>query len=235
VNGSDLRDAGAPALTVPLRSKRRERAQLAQKLQHAAPAAILLIAGVKTLGEGAQGFALALAIFEVVTSVTLGVSVLLAVRKAGRPAKASAPVHPRHGPDWIDVFIGVVLLVEALERYQHSHHLARPTIVMGVGLMVFGLLHGRIAARTGRGMTLRLEDNGLYVGGKPFRALRVKWADLASIDIGARYATVTARDGRQRRLDLADLEGADAVRAALEEAHRRLVELNSSPPESFNG
>jgi hypothetical protein len=222
-------------LTVPLRSKRRERVQLVQKLQHAAPAAILLIAGLRTLGEGAHGFALALAILEVVTSLTLGVSVLLAVRKARRPAQASAPVHPRHGPDWIDVFIGVVLLVEALERYHHSHHLARPTIFMGVGLMVFGLLHGRIAARTGKGMTLRLEDHGLYLGGKPFRALRVKWADLASIDVGARYATIVTRDGRQRKLDLADLEGADAVRAALEDARRRLAELNSSVPESFNG
>ena len=222
-------------LTVPLRSKRRERAQLAQKLQHAAPAAILLIAGLRTLGEGAHGLALALAILEVVTSVTLGVSVFLAVRKARRPAKASAPVHPHHGPDWIDVFIGVVLLVEALERYHHSHRLARPTIFMGVGLIVFGLLHGRIAARTGKGMTLRLEDEELYVGGRPFRALRVKWADLASIDIGPRYATIAARDGRRRKLDLADLEGADAVRGALETARQRLVELSSSPPTDQNG
>lgn len=72
-------------------------------------------------------------------------------------------------------------------------------------------------------MTLRLGEDDLFVGGRLFRTLRLKWADVASIDIGPRYALVKARDGRQRKLDLADLEGADHVRAALEAARLRLL------------
>jgi hypothetical protein len=222
-------------LTVPLRSKRRERAILLQKSQHAAPAIVLLVAGLNALGEGAHGFALALALLEIVSSVTLGVTVLFAIRKARRPANASAPLHPHHGPDWIDVFTAGVLFTEAIERYHHTHHVARPTILLAVVLLTVGLLHGRILARAGKRMTLRVGEDDLFVGGRPFRTLRVKWADLASIDIGSRYATVTVRNGRQRRLDLTDLEGADAVRAALEGARQRLAELNRGVPESFNG
>jgi hypothetical protein len=225
----------AVPLTVPLRSKRRERAILVQKLQHAAPAAVLLVAGLKALGEGVDGFALALAILEIVTSVALAASVILAIRKARRPASASATLHSHHGPDWIDVFTAGVLFTEAIERYHHTHHIARPTILLAVVLLIIGLLHGRILTRAGRRMTLRIGKDDLFVGGRPFRTLRVTWADLASIDIGPRYATVTARNGRQRKLDLPDLEGADAVRAALQTAQQRLRELNRTDPASSNG
>jgi hypothetical protein len=214
-------------LTVPLRSKRRERAILLQKLQHAAPAVVLLGAGLTALGEDAHGFALALAILEIVSSVTLFVTIILALRQARRPANAAASLRPHHGPDWIDVFTAAVLFTEAIERYHHTHHIARPTILLAVVLLTIGLLHGRIVTRAGRRMTLQVGDDDLFVGGRPFRTLRVKWADLASIEVGGRYATVTARDGRRRKLDLEDLEGADAVRAALEGARQRLAELNS--------
>lgn len=215
-------------LTVPLRSKRRERAVLIQKLQHAAPAAVLLLAGLNALREGVHGWALALAVLEIVSSVALGVTVLRAIRKARRPANASAPLHAHHGPDWIDVFTAGVLFTEVLERYHHTHHIARPTILLAVVLLTIGLLHGRILTRAAKRMTLRVGDDDLYVGGKPFRAIRVKWAELTSIDIGPRYATIAARDGRRRTLDLADLEGADAVRGALENARQRLADLSSS-------
>lgn len=203
-------------LTVPLRSKRHERARILQKLQHAAPAVVLLAAGVTALREGAHGLVLLLAVVEIASSAMLMASVVIAIRNARRPANAAASLHPHHGPDWVDVFTAAVLFMEVAEKYHHSHRLARPTLLLAVVLLTVGVFHGQFLARAGKRMTLRVGEDDLFVGGRPFRTLRLKWADVASIDIGPRYATVKARDGRQRKLDLADLEGADHVRAALE-------------------
>jgi hypothetical protein len=222
-------------LTVPLRSKRRERMVLLQKSQHAAPAVVLFLAGLTALREGAHGFAQALAILEIASSMALGATVVRAIRKARRPANAAAVLHRHHGPDWIDVFTAAVLFTEAIEHYHQTHHVARPTLLLATVLLTIGLLHGRILTRAEKRMTLRVGDDELFVGGPPFRTLRVKWRELRSIEIGVRYATVTLRNGRQRKLDLPDLEGADAVRAALEKARERLAELNSTVPAPFNG
>jgi hypothetical protein len=209
---------------VPLRSKRRERAVLIQKLQHAVPGAMLLFAGFRAIGEHASGFPLALAVFEIVSSVLLIGSVIIAFRKARRPARSEHVPHLHHGGvDWIDIFTAALLFAEVAEHWHLKHHVARPTLLTAFVLLIVGLLHGRIARRAERRFTIRVEDDDLYVGGKPFRALRVKWADIASIDIDSRYGTIRTRAGRTRRLNLSDLEGANHVRAALEEARRRIL------------
>lgn len=211
-------------MIVPLRSKRRERAVLIQKLQHAIPGAMLLFAGFRAIGENARGFALALALFEIVSSALLIGSVIVAFKKARRPANSAHAPHLHHGgADWIDIFTAALLFAEVAEHWHLKHHVARPTLLTAFVLLIVGLLHGRIARRAERRFTIRVEQDDLYVGGKPFRSLRVKWADIASIDIDNRYATIRTRAGRTRRLNLEDLEGADHVRAALEEARRRLA------------
>jgi hypothetical protein len=211
---------------VPLRSKRRERVIIIQKIQHAVPALVLLPAGLRALGEGARGFALALGIFEILTSVLLIGSFFVAIRKARRPVNDAHLPHAHHGVDWIDVFTAGVLFAEAAERYHLTHHIARPTIVLAITLLTIGVLHGRIVKRAEKRFTLRVEDDGLYVGGKPFRSIRVPWTDVTSIEVGERYATIKIRGGRQRKLDLADLEGAQHLRAALSKAQQRLVPVS---------
>ena len=104
-------------MIVPLRSKRRERALLMQKLQHAAPAFVLLAAGLHALSEEPHGFALGLAIFEIASSVLLIGTVIRALRGARRPANARASLNAHHGVDWIDIFTGSVLLAEVAERF----------------------------------------------------------------------------------------------------------------------
>lgn len=210
-------------MIVPLRSKRRERAAIVQKLQHAAPVLILLPAGLTAVGTGARGFALALGIFEVVSSVLLVGSFFVAIRKARRPVDHGHLPHLHHGPDWIDVATAAVLFAEAAEHYHLTHHVARPTIVLAVVLLMVGLLHGRIVRRAEKRFTLRVEDDGLFVGGKPFRAIRAPWAEVEAVDVGERLATVRVRGGRVRKLDLADLEGAQHVRHALAEARARMA------------
>jgi hypothetical protein len=210
-------------MIVPLRSKRRERVIIVQKIQHATPALFLLPAGLGAISDGARGFALALGLFEIVTSVLLVVSFFVAIRKARRPVNTAHLPHAHHGVDYIDIFTAGVLFAEAGEHYHLTQHIARPTLVLAVALLTIGLLHGRIVRRAEKRFTLRVEDNGLYIGGKPFRSIRVPWADVASIDVAERWATIRLRGGRQRKLDLSDLEGAQHVRHALAEAQGRLV------------
>ena len=210
-------------MIVPLRSKRRERALLMQKLQHAAPAFVLLAAGLHALSAEPHGFALGLAIFEIASSVLLIGTVIRALRGARRPANARASLNAHHGVDWIDIFTGSVLLAEVAERYHLDRHIVRPTLLLAIVLLTIGLLHGKIAARQQHRRTLRVDDEGLYVGGKPFRSIKVGWADVKSIDVGTRYATITLRGGRERKLDLPDLEGSDHVRAALVDAQLRIA------------
>ncbi len=196
---------------------------LLQKLQHAVPGAMLFFAGLRAIGEEARGVHLVLALFEIVSSVLLVGSVIVAIQKARRPANHAHVPHLHHGgPDWIDIFTSALLFAEAAEHWNLKHHVARPTLLMAFTLLIVGVFHGRIKRSAERRFTIRVQDDHLYVGGKPFRSLHEKWANLAAIEIGERYATIRTRKGRTRRLDLAHLEGANHVRAALEAARRRL-------------
>ena len=132
--------------------------------------------------------------------------------------------HLHHGgPDWIDIFTSALLFAEAAEHWHLKHHVARPTLLMAFTLLIVGVFHGRIKRRAELRFTMQIGESDLYVGGKPFRAFREKWADITSIDVDSRYATIRTRTGRTRRLDLSQLEGANHVRAALEKARERLA------------
>ena len=170
-----------------------------------------------------RGFALVLAIFEIVSSVLLIGAFILAIRKLRQPAHGDAP-HAHHGSiDWIDVFTAAVLFAEVGEHYHLTHHVKRPALLLAFTMLGIGFYHGAIRRRMEKRFTLRVEDQGLYVGGKPFGAMRATWPDVASIDVGERYGTITLKSGRKRRLDLGDVEGPDAVRAALAAAQQRLA------------
>ena len=206
-------------VSVPLVSKKRRRALAVQKFQHLVPAVPLLAAGLSALQHGAHGAELALAIFEIATSALLFGTVARELRGLTR---RHPHVHSPHSVDWFHVFAAGVLLAEALERWHLTHHWARPTLLLSAVTLALGLFHGRIEAGAQRRRALRLDAGGIYVGGKPFRPFRATWDDVASIEIGPRYATIRTRTGRERRLDLGDLEDAAAVRAALTDARSRL-------------
>ena len=208
-----------PVITVPLRSKRREKAQTLQKFQHAVPAVPLLMAGLQAIGNGDHGFALALGIFEIVTSVALLGSVVREIRAMRRP-KAHAE-HAHHGVDWVHIFAAAVLIAEVLEHYHLTGHIRRPTILTAIVTLALGLGHGRLERFSAGRRVLRVEDDHLHVAGRPFRTLRARWADVTLIDVGENYAQIKTVDGRERKLNLSDLHGAEHVRTALAEAQRR--------------
>jgi hypothetical protein len=207
--------------SVPLRSKRREKAQAFQKFQHAIPAVPLLMAGVQAIRNGEHGFALALGFFEVATSVALLGTVVREIRAMRRPKDHSE--HAHHGVDWVHIFAAAVLVAEVLEHYHLTHHIRRPAILTAIVTLALGLGHGRLQRFSERRRVLRVEDDRLHVAGRPFRTLRARWADVLSIDVGEKYAQITTVDGRERKLDLSDLHGAEHVRTALAEAQRRVT------------
>jgi hypothetical protein len=202
-------------LTVPLRSKRREIGQALQKFQHAVPAVPLFFAGVQAIGNGERGFALALGFFEVATSVALIRTVVREIRVMGRPRVDTE--HAHHGVDWVHIFAAAVLIAEVLEHYHLTGHIRRPTILTAIVTLGLGLFHGRLQGRR----VLRVEDDQLHIADKPFRTFRARWADVTSIDVGEKYAQIKTVDGRERKLNLSDLHGAEHVRTALAEAQRR--------------
>lgn len=217
-------EAHANRVTVPLRSRRLKRVQLVQKLQHAVPAFGLLMAGVQSLTAGARGVELGLAVAGIAISGLLGASIIRGLR-AVRRGRTSEPHqdHQGHGIDWTDICVAGVLFIEAAETWHVRHHIARPVILTGVITLGLGVFHGRMAARAERRRSLRLTDDHLIVGGKPFRKFTARWDEIKHIDMTEHEAVIHTHKGRRRRLDFKDLENAADVRAALEKAQQRLI------------
>ena len=213
-------------LVVPLHSKRHKRGQLAQKLQHAVPAGPLLFQGMDALKRGVHGFELGLAIVEVVTSAFLIVTIVREFRALRHGGHSR---HGSHSVDWAHIWSAGVLFAEVGERWHLHHHLARPMIVSAVFTLALGLFHGRITDRASGRRSLRLDDDGLRLARFPRRPLAGAWRDVAAIEIGERDATIRMRDGRRRRLNLADLENAGDVRRALETARQRFQAHQQEP------
>jgi hypothetical protein len=215
--------ADGHAVTVPLRSRRHARVQLAQKIQHAVPAFGLIAGGATSLRAGARGFELVLAIGGIATSVLLIVAMvkaLLGVRRRAVPE--STPTHP-HGIDWVDIWLAGVLFAEVGEHWHLRHHVARPVLLTAIVTLGLGLLHGRVTAARERRRVLRLTDEELVVASRPFRKFTARWDEIARIQMNEREALIQTHQGRQRRLDLTDLENAPDIRAALERARARLA------------
>jgi len=211
------------SIVAPLRSRRFQRGQFVQKLNHVIPALGLLAAGTQALTEGARGFDLALAVVEIATSAMLVVTVVRGLRVMRHSAaQAGQHSHATHTVDWIDIWAAGVLFVEAAERWHSKHHIARPTILTAFLTLGLGLFHERIAAAGWRRRAIRLTDDGIYIGGKPFRTFRASWRDVTSISIADRTAEVRSRGGKIRQLDFSDLENASEVRAVLEVARSRI-------------
>jgi hypothetical protein len=212
------------AIVVPLRSKRLERAKAVQKLNHAVPALGLLFAGQQAIARGHEGIGFYLGLFELASAFVLIALTLRELRRVLRPSQHAQPTHHVHGIDWVDIAAGFVLVAEALEHWHVTHHVQRPTLLSAIATFALGLSHGRIAAARARKRVLRVDDNGIFVAGRPFkvRKLDVRWSEVASVEVAERWGVITTRSGRARKLDLPDLEGEQHVRHALLHARQLL-------------
>jgi len=212
-------------VVVPLRSRRRQRAAIAQKLQHLIPAAGLLFSGVQSLMAGVEGFERVLAFVGIITSALL----MGAFGRHLRPRRPQPAEHGTHGVDWMDIWAAGVLFAEAAEKWRVRGHIWRPETLAAMATLGVGVLHGRLAEAAERRRSLRLTRDDLSIGGRLrfSRRFTARWDEIASIDVTDREATVRTHRGARRRLNLADLENAPDVRAALHAAEQRLAEHRS--------
>jgi hypothetical protein len=213
-------------LVVPIEMRRRVWALLVQKLQHVLPSIVLLGDGIQHL-ERPDGLLRSFGIFEIVTSAVVIVLFLREVRAARRGAHRA---HHEHAVDWLDVCLAGMLVVEAASHHQDTNHWPRPTLLVAATMLVAGLAHGRIMAFAKRRRSLRVENAGLSRGLKFFRRFSATWDRIAGIRIGESRAVIALRGGEEHVINLAELDDADRVSAALQEAHRRWEAFNSAGP-----
>src|SRR5471030_93699 len=208
-------------IVVPLNSRRQKRAAVVQKANHLIPAAGLLFSGVQSLADGVGGVELVLAVGGIITSALL----LAAFVKHLHTLRTHTTTHAAHGVDWMDIFAAGVLFAEGVEKYRIRGHLFRPEFLATAATLGIGLFHGRLAAAAARRRSLRITADHLYIGGRLrfSRALTARWDEISEITITDREAVICTRAGRRRRLNLADLENAPAVRDALYAAQQRLL------------
>jgi hypothetical protein len=225
MNAGESARAAGDEIVVPLRSRRRRRAAIGQKLQHLIPAAGLLFSGVQSLMAGVEGFERMLALVGIVTSAML----MGAFGRHLHARRRQPAEHAGHGVDWMDIWAAGVLFAEAAEKWRIRGHIWRPETLAAMATLGVGLLHGRLARDAERRRSLRLTRDDLSIGGRLrfSRRFTASWDEIAGIDVTDRHATVRTHRGRRRRLNLADLENAHDVRAALRAAEERLVEHRS--------
>ena len=203
--------------SVPLRSKRRTRAQLMQHLQHAIPAVGLALTGGEALRSGAHGFELGLAIAEVVTSTILVIAVARHLRH---------PMHAEHhdgGVDWVTLFAAAMLFTEAAEKWQRSGRIWTPQTLTAVATLVTAFLSARLSRRRARRRMLTIAPDAVTLTRGRFRRnFSAPWTDITGIEIDDRDAAIRTRGGDTGRIDLADLHNAAEVVAVLRDGQARL-------------
>ena len=180
---------------------------------------VLLGDGLTRLGRGDTGAGFWLGLAEIAIGAVVIASFIRALR--GAKQKAAEAHHGHHGPDWLDLFLGAMLVVEAVVHQHETGHLPRPTILMAAVMVVLGLAHGRIATAGERRRSLRVSDAGVSVGGRFFTRFVASWDQIADVRINEREAAVVTTDGRTRRFDLADIANLDEVQPVLEDMARR--------------
>ena len=210
-------------ISVPIRYRRAQRGLFIQKLQHAVPSIVVLGDGIEHLSHEPHGLALWLGGAEVGVSLLVIVSVIRGFRTLRAETAATVDVHhAHHGVDWIDISLGAMLSVEAYAKFHATAHIPRPTILLAVTMFTIGLLHGRLAAWGDRRRQMRVDADGISLWVRPFKQLKLAWAEVASIEVDDRAAVITALDGRSQRIDLIDVFNPKAVRETLSAARTEL-------------
>jgi hypothetical protein len=216
------------SITVPLESRRRERALLAQKMQHVLPSIFLLIDGIGRLGGEHTRWSLSLGAAEVVTSLLVAGAFARAVRKTLSSSNSVVDEHQQaHGVDWVDLFLAGMLVTEALVHRRETGHLPRPTVLLAAVVGVSGLLHGWLHKWGQRRRALRVTEEGISVSRRRRTRLKATWAELSRIELTAREALIVTRTGVERRIDLTDLKNPAPIVVALTAARERLNSYNT--------
>ncbi len=204
-------------LTVPIETRRRQRAALIQKLQHVVIAFVLLLDGLARFGKEAGFGSFALATAEVVTSAL----VILFFARAIKKSRVASEELGHHGVDWVDIFLGVMLVIEALVHRQETGHLPGPKILLAAVTFVLGLAHGRVWTFGQRRRALRVTETGISLGSRWGSRLTATWPEIDRFEVSPERAELATRTGAERSIDIAGLTNRPQVLEALTVAHDR--------------
>jgi len=212
-------------VAIPFESRRRLKAQLVQKIQHVVPSIFLLGDGLRRVADVSWDVRTLLGVAEIVSAALVLWTFARTLRRTFRalPPGDSEPRHAHAHVDWLDVFLGAMLMTEALVHRNETGHLPRPSLLVAIVTLALGLAHGRFRGLGTRHRVFRMDDNGITVPGRFFTRWTATWAELLSIEFERSHARLRARDGRTRTIDLDDVVEGAAVRAALESARGRLA------------
>jgi hypothetical protein len=119
----------------------------------------------------------------------------------------------------MDLFAGVVLFVEGLNRYKpwKGFQPSYGYFFIGVLVAVKGLVHSKLPVVR----RMVLDGEGVAARTSPVRKLSLRWTDISSIAIGDSAIEFQLREGRIRRLGLRRIENRAEVAAALTDAAGR--------------
>ena len=192
----------ADAVVVPLHSRRMERAETMMALLDGISAINLALEARERLARGAGAAVLGWA--ELAVAAVLAAAAVAMLR--GR----------RHFGRFVSGLAGVVLLLDGLSRtYGPKGHPSWALTLNGLVLLAVAALAPRLAARREALRVLRLDRDGISYRRNRLRRFAMARAEVAGLAIGERAAVLRARDGGERRIDLADLHNRDEAEAAL--------------------
>jgi hypothetical protein len=180
--------------------KPNKRMKFARSFGHVTPGIILVLSGLEGLASaGREHLWLAL------LSIAAGAAVVIAFIREMRHTRSDAP----HGINWLDVFAGIVLFVEAAHRYspEKGFQPAHGYAFAGLLTIALGIFHARLAALA----RITCTKEGVFARTAPFRSVKVAWEDIASPQITDSVITLNTKSGDSPKIDLRTVENKNEV------------------------
>ncbi|MGA7161473.1 MAG: hypothetical protein WBZ48_10755 [Bacteroidota bacterium] len=177
------------------------------------PGIIIAVAGFSMLGGG-QFNALALA------SIIAGIALVLFGVKEWR----SSQEKESHGIQWVDVFGGVVTILDAMAMYKPWKGFQPASLYFAVGLAAIAKGMFNIKPRGFRRLTIF--KDGFKIRTSPFSALKSKWGDVEILEFEESKIHVTAKNKVRRSLKLRGVENiSEAIEVLKESARKNMVDV----------
>ena len=83
---------------------------------------------------------------DIAISAVVFIALFRAFRSLRVQIKSGGVPHVHLGIDWVDIFLGAMLFTAVWAEYVETGHLKRPTILLGIVMLFFGLFGGRFIA-----------------------------------------------------------------------------------------
>lgn len=187
-----------------------KRKKFTRSFNHVLAGVLLLLLGIENLSQhGSEHLIFAL------LSILAGAAVFISfIREMRQPAHAKP-----HGVNWVDIFAGAVILLEAWHKYKPEKGFQPATLLFLAGLVTCGL--GIFHAKLAQLARLHCDANGFLARMSPFKKLQLAWQDIAAVQLEPATIRITTHDHQQHKLSLRLVENKTAVTTFFDENWRR--------------